>query len=146
MITLYHAAPSRSSIVHWMLEEIGQPFEFKLLDLKKNEQKAPAYLAVNPLGKVPTIEHDGVVITEAAAICCYLADAFPKAGLNVPIGDARRGPYLKWLFYGPSCLEPAMIDRSFPRAAPAVATALGYGSCEDPLDIVARATGRRDGR
>ena len=110
MITFYHAAPSRSSIVHWLLEEIGEPYELHQINFKKNEQKAPAYLAVNPLGKVPAISHDGVVITEAAAICCYLADAFPKANVPGRRGDRRRGPYLKWLFYGPSCLEPA-IDR-----------------------------------
>jgi glutathione S-transferase len=90
-LTLYHAVPSRSSIVRWMLEEIGEPYDIELLNLGKNEQGAPAYLAVNPMGKVPALRHGDVVITEAAAICAYLADEFPAARLNVPTGTPRRG-------------------------------------------------------
>ncbi|MFL5000814.1 MAG: glutathione S-transferase N-terminal domain-containing protein, partial [Xanthobacteraceae bacterium] len=101
-LTLYHAAPSRSSIVHWMLEEVGEPYDLHLLSLKAGENRAPQYLAVNPMGKVPALRHGDVVITEAAAICTYLADAFPQRKLNIPIGDPRRGIYLKWLFFGPS--------------------------------------------
>jgi glutathione S-transferase len=137
-ITLYHATPSRGSIVHWMLEEVGAPFRIELLDLSKGQQKEPRYLAINPMGKVPAISHRGVVVTEVAAICCYLADAFPQAGLAVPIGDPRRGPYLKWLFFGPGCLEPAMADRMFKRE-PAPARALGYGDYDTTLDVVTRA-------
>lgn len=137
-ITFYHAPRSRSIIVHWMLEEAGAPYRFHLLDLERNEQRSPGYLAVNPMGKVPAIEHHGVLVTEAAAICCYLADAFPAANLSVPIGDPRRGVYLKWLFYGPSCLEPALVDRMFER--PAVPPrALGYGSFETVMEVVAAA-------
>ena len=114
-LTLYHAAPSRSSITRWMLEEIGEPYDIHLLSLSKGDNRAPDYLAVNPMGKVPALKHGDVVITEAAAICAYLADEFPRAKLNVPVGDPRRGVYLKWLFFGPSCIEPAMMDRAFPR-------------------------------
>jgi glutathione S-transferase len=114
-LTLYHAAPSRSSITRWMLEEIGEPYDIHLLSLTKGENRAPDYLAINPMGKVPALKHGDVVITEAAAICAYLADEFPRAKLNVPVGDPRRGVYLKWLFFGPSCIEPAMMDRAFPR-------------------------------
>jgi glutathione S-transferase len=135
VVTLYHAPPSRGSTVHWLLEEIGRPFRFHLLDLNKGQQKEPGYLAVNPMGKVPAIRHRGVVVTEVAAICCYLADAFPEAGLAVPIGDLGRGPYLKWLFFGPGCLEPAMADRMFKRE-PAPARALGYGDHDTTLDVV----------
>jgi len=110
-ILLYHAAPSRSSAVLWMLEELGQPYDVHLLNLDKRENRQPDYLAVNPMGKVPALKHKGVVITEAAAICAYLADEFPQAGLNIPVGDPRRGLYLKWLFFGPSCIEPAVLDR-----------------------------------
>src|SRR5581483_103650 len=126
-LTLYHAAPSRSSIVRWMLEEVGEPYDIHLLNLQNGDQRTPAYLALNPMGKVPALRHGDVVITEAAAICTYLADAFPRAGLSVPIGDVRRGIYLKWLFFGPSCIEPAMMDRAFPRKEEARTTALGYG-------------------
>jgi len=136
---LYHAAPSRSSIVHWMLEEIGEPYDLHLLSLKKEDNRAPAYLAVNPMGKVPALKHGDVVVTESAAICLYLADAFPQAGLTVPIGDPRRGVFLKWLFFGPSCLEPAMTDRAFKRAEAPPRAALGYGDYETTMGAVAKA-------
>src|SRR5919199_1728334 len=126
-LTLYHIAPSRSSIVRWMLEEVGEPYDIHLLSMKRGENRAPEYLAVNPMGKVPALKHGDTVITEAAAICCYLADAFPQASLSPPIGDPRRGPYLKWLFFGPSCIEPAIADKAFKRAEPPPRRALGYG-------------------
>ena len=87
-LTLYHASPSRSSVTLWMLEELGEPYDIHLLSLTKGENREPAYLAVNPMGKVPALRHGDTVITEAAAICTYLADEFPAAKLNVPIGDA----------------------------------------------------------
>ena len=138
-LTLYHAVPSRSSIVHWMLEEVGQPYDLHLLSLKTAEHRDPKYLAVNPMGKVPALDHDGVVITEAAAICCYLADTFPQAGLNVPVGDRRRGPYLKWLFFGPSCVEPAVTDKAFKRAEPPPRGSLGYGDYDTVMNVLGAA-------
>src|SRR6202047_769582 len=138
-LTLYHAAPSRSSIIRWMLEEIGEPYEVQLLSLSKGDNRAPDYLAVNPMGKVPALRHGDAVTTEAAAICAYLADEFPRVKLNVPIGDPRRGPYLKWLFFGPSCIEPAMMDRAFPRKEEARRAALGYGDFDIAMDVVAKA-------
>jgi glutathione S-transferase len=137
-LTLYHAAPSRSSIVRWMLEEIGEPYDVHLLDLQKGEHRQPAYLAVNPMGKVPALKHDDVVITEAAAICAYLADAFPKAGLSVPIGERRRGIYLKWLFFGPSCVEPAITDRAYPRKEEPRRGTLGYGDFDTVMNVLAK--------
>ena len=141
-LTLYHAAPSRSSIIRWMLEEIGEPYEVQLLSLSKGDNRAPDYLAVNPMGKVPALRHGDAVITEAAAICAYLADEFPRVKLNVPIGDPRRGPYLKWLFFGPSCIEPAMMDRAFPRKEEARRAALGYGDFDTVIKVVADAVAR----
>jgi glutathione S-transferase len=138
MLTLYHAIPSRSSIVRWMLEEVGQPYEVRLLDLQAGDNRSADYLAVNPMGKVPALDHDGVVITEAAAICAYLADAFPNAGLAVPIGDKRRGTYLKWLFFGPSCVEPAVTDRAFPRKDEARRSTLGHGDFDTVMDVLAK--------
>jgi glutathione S-transferase len=138
-LTLYHAAPSRSSIVRWMLEEVGEPYDVHVLSLKNGEQRAPGYLAINPMAKVPALQHGDAVITEAAAICTYLADEFPKARLNVPIGDPRRGAYLKWLFFGPSCIEPAMLDRAFPRKEEARRAALGYGDFDTVMDVTAKA-------
>jgi len=138
-LTLYHAAPSRSSIVRWMLEEIGEPYDLHHLSLSKSDNRAPDYLAVNPMGKVPALRHGDVVITEAAAICTYLADEFPRAKLNIPIGDARRGVYLKWLFFGPSCIEPAMMDRAFPRKEEPRRGMLGYGDFDTLMNVVTNA-------
>jgi len=140
-LTLYHAAPSRSSIVRWMLEEIGEPYDVHLLSLGNGDNRKPDYLAINPMGKVPALRHGDVIITETAAICAYLADEFPRAKLNVPIGDPRRGPYLKWLFFSPSCLEAAMMDRAFPRKEEARRASLGYGDFDTATDVVAKAVG-----
>lgn len=137
-LTLYHSAPSRSSVALWMLEEIGEPYGIHLLGLKKGENRAPDYLAVNPMGKVPALRHGGVIITEVAAICTYLADAFPKAGLNIPLDDPRRGPYLKWLFFA-SVLESAVMDRAYPRAGEPLRGALGYGDFDTTMNVIANA-------
>ncbi|HVV63600.1 MAG TPA: glutathione S-transferase family protein [Pseudolabrys sp.] len=138
-MTLYHAAPSRSSIVHWMLEETGAPYDIHLVNLSKGEQQTPEYLAVNPMGKVPALKAGDIVITEVAAICAYLADEFPEARLNIPVGDPRRGLYFQWLFYNPSVLEPAMTDRAFPRKEPPRATAIGYRDLDTVLVILEKA-------
>ena len=138
-LTLYHIAPSRSSIALWMLEEIGEPYDLHVLSMKKGENREPAYLAVNPMGKVPALRHGDAIITEVAAVCCYLADAFPAAKLNVPVGDIRRGPYLKWLFFSPGVIEPAIMDRAYKRAEEAPRAALGYGDYDTTMDVVARA-------
>src|SRR5258705_5050725 len=101
-LVLFHAPHSRSATAHWMLHELGEPYQLKILNLKDNQHKTPELLATNPLGKVPTLVHRGAVVTECAAICTYLADAFPKAGLAPAIGDPLRGPYLRWMFFGGS--------------------------------------------
>ncbi|MPZ59251.1 MAG: glutathione S-transferase [Rhizobiales bacterium] len=138
-LMLYHASPSRSSIALWMLEEIGEPYDIHLLSLTNGDQQKPEYLTINPMGKVPALKHGGTVITEVAAICTYLADAFPDAKLNVPVGTPRRGVYLKWLFFGPGCLEPAMTDRAFPRKEEPRRGALGYGDFDTTMNAVAQA-------
>jgi glutathione S-transferase len=138
-LTLYHAAPSRSSITRWMLEEVGEPYDIHLLSLSKGDNRAPDYLAVNPMGKVPALKHGDVVITEAAAICAYLADEFPRAKLSVPIGSPRRGVYLKWLFFGPNCIEAAMMDRANPRKDEPRRSMLGYGDFDTVMDVTAKA-------
>ncbi len=100
-VTLYHSPRTRSQGVQALLEELGAPYELHVLNMKLDEQRKPAYLAINPLGKVPAIEHRGAVVTEQVAIYIYLADAFPGAGLAPAINDPLRGPYLRWLvFYG----------------------------------------------
>lgn len=111
-LVLYHALPSRSITTHWMLEEIGVPYRIELLSLEAEEHKRPEYLAVNPLGKVPALKHGATVVTETAAICAYLAEAFPEAGLDIPVGSPDRGAYLRWLFFAPVTLEPAVLWRT----------------------------------
>lgn len=138
-LTLYHASPSRSSVALWMLEEVGQPYDIKLLKLSEGDNLKPDYLAINAMGKVPALKHGDTVITEVAAICTYLADAFPGKNLNVPIGTPRRGVYLKWLFFGPGCLESAVIDRAAPRKDPPRRAMLGYGDFDTTMDVIAKA-------
>jgi glutathione S-transferase len=142
-LTLYHAAPSRSSIVHWMLEELGEPFKLEVLSLKAGDQHKPDFLAVNPMGKVPALKDGDVVVTEVAAICCYLADTYPKAKLAPPIGDKRRGAYLKWLFYGPSCLEPAMIDKALGRP-PAPRSTAGWADYDTVIEVLRNGVSGRE--
>lgn len=135
-VVLYSHPMSRGRIAHWLLEEIGEPYEYKLVDIEKGEQKTPAYLAVNPMGKVPAIVHRGVVVTEAAAICVYLADAFPQARLAPPLDDPKRGTYLRWFFFAAGCFEPAVVDKMFARPAVERTSAIGYGSYEAMLAVL----------
>jgi len=137
-IILHHAAPSRSSTVLFMLEELGVPYELKVLDLQKEEQYRPEYLAINPMGKVPAIEHNGAVITEVGAICTYLADAFPAAKLAPAIGDPLRGPYLRLMFFQGSCLEPAIIDNVLKRE-PGRRGMMPYATYETTVDTLEKA-------
>lgn len=132
-VVFYTNPMSRGRVVRWMLEEVGRPYRTELLDYGP-AMKAPAYRAVNPMGKVPAIRHRGVVVTEAAAICAYLADAFPGAGLAPPPGDPRRGPYFRWMFFAAGPLEAAVTNKAFGFAVPEgrEGTA-GYGSFADVM-------------
>ena len=111
-ITFHHSPHTRSSGVLILFEELGAPYRLNLLNMKAGEQRQAAYLAINPMGKVPAITHGDALVTEQVAVYLYLADLFPRAGLAPPIGDPLRGPYLRWIaFYG-SSFEPALVDRS----------------------------------
>jgi len=132
-VVFYSNPMSRGRIAHWMLEEVQAPYRFEVVNLESGEQKKPPYLAVNPMGKVPAIVHRGTVVTEAGAICAYLADAFPAAGLAPPTDSAQRGTYYRWMFFGGSCVEAAVIDRMLSRPAASRPAALGYGSYEDTV-------------
>jgi glutathione S-transferase len=114
-VTLYHSPNTRSSGALTLLEELGAPYELHVLNMRAGEQRQPAYLAVNPMGKVPALKHGDALITEQVAIFLYLADLFPEAGLAPPIGDPLRGPYLRWIVFYAACFEPAVIDRSTQR-------------------------------
>ena len=137
-LRLHHAAPSRSSTVLWMLEEIGEPYDINVLSLKEGDNRKPAYLAINPMGKVPALEHEGQLITEVGAICQYLADAFPKAGLSPAIGDPLRGPYLRWMYFQGNCFEPAIVDKALKRE-PGMLAMSPYGQFDTTIDVVAKA-------
>ena len=129
-IALYHTPQSRSSGALTLLEELGAPHELRVLNMKAGENRQPAYLAVNPLGKVPAIWHRGALVTEQVAVVIYLADLFPQAGLTPGIDDPRRGPYLRWLAYYGSCFEPALVDKAMKRepAPPAMSTYSDFDS------------------
>jgi glutathione S-transferase len=134
-LTLYHAPNTRSGAVRFLLEELGAPYELQVLNLKRNEQRAPAYLAINPMGKVPAIRHGDALVTEQAAVMIYLADLFPQADLAPAIGDALRGPYLRWMVYYGSCFEPAVTDLAMKRE-PAPPMMCPYGDYDTMLATV----------
>jgi glutathione S-transferase len=138
-LTFYTNPMSRGRIVRWMLEEVGCDYETVLLDYGTT-MKAPDYLAVNPMGKVPAIRHGETVVTEGAAICAYLADAFSDAGLAPPPGNPMRGPYYRWLFFAAGPVEAAVTAKSMGLLAPAdKAMTAGYGTFEGTIDALERA-------
>lgn len=135
-LIFYTNPMSRGQIVRWMLEEVGQPYETEILDYAST-MKGPGYLAINPMGKVPAIKHGDTVVTEAAAICAYLADAFPEAGLAPPVSSKARGPYYRWLFFAAGCVEAATTNRSFGFQVPEGRGMMaGYGSYEQTIDAL----------
>jgi glutathione S-transferase len=138
-IVLYHSPMSRARMIHYMLEEVGVPYRIEFVDLSKGEHKLPAFLNVNPMGKLPAITHKGVVITESAAICTYLADAFPAAQLAPRLDDPARGTYLRWMFFGAGCVDPGMVDRMLQRPVPERTGALGYGTFEGMTAVLEQA-------
>ncbi|SEM52540.1 glutathione S-transferase [Luteibacter sp. UNCMF331Sha3.1] len=134
-ITFHHAPNSRSGSTLMLLEELGAQYDLHVMDLTRGEQREAKYLRVNPMGKVPAIEHLGGLVTERPAIFTYLADLYPEAQLAPVIGEPLRGPYLRWLsFYG-SCFEPAVMDRFMKHPAAPVSTC-PYGSFDMVIDQV----------
>jgi glutathione S-transferase len=115
-LTLYHYPRSRSASTRVLLEALGVPYDVVFVDLATGENRTPEFLAINPLGKLPTLVHGGAVITEQVAITIYLADRFPAAGLAPALDDSKRGPYLRWLAFYAACFEPAVVDNRFQRA------------------------------
>jgi glutathione S-transferase len=114
-LTLYHNPKSRSASARVLLEALGVPYAVKLIDFASGQNRTPEFLAINPLGKLPTLLHGKAVITEQVAITIYLADRFPAAGLAPAFDDPRRGPYLRWLAFYAACFEPALMDHAFKR-------------------------------
>lgn len=134
-ITLHYAPQTRATGTRVLLEELGAPYHLHVLNMKAGEQRQPAYLAINPLGKVPAISHHGALVTEQVAITIYLADLFPKAGLTPASDDPLRGPYLRWIAYSGSCFEPALIDK-FMKREPVPAMHSVYSDHDTMLDTL----------
>lgn len=135
-VTFFHAPHSRSGITRAMFEELGVPFDLVALNLKAGEQRTADYLAINPMGKVPAIRHEGVLVTEQPAILMYLADLYPEKNLAPTPGDPLRGPYLRWMVFYGSCFEPAMMDFSEKRK-PMSPIACAYGDYDTVMQTIA---------
>jgi glutathione S-transferase len=143
-LVFYTNPQSRGRLVRWMLEEVGQPYRTEVLDYATS-MKAPAYLAINPMGKVPAITHGDAVVTECAAICAYLADAFPQAKLAPPPGDRQRAPYYRWLFFTSGPIEFAVSNKSLGFAVPPERERMmGYGTVERALNTLDAAVSEAD--
>ena len=142
-LVLYTNPMSRGRIARWMLEEVGQPYGAEILEYAS--MKSPEYLAINPMGKVPAVRHGDTIVTEAAAICAYLADAFPEAGLAPPPGSRLRGPYYRWLFFGAGPIEAANTNKALKLVVPAERTRMvGYGTQEEVLAALEDQLSRSD--
>jgi glutathione S-transferase len=131
-VTLHYAPQSRALGALALLEELGADYALHVLNLKAGEQRQPAYLAINPMGKVPAIEHNGVLVTEQGAIYLYLADLYAEAGLAPQMGDALRGPFLRWLFFYGSAFEPAVVDKAM-KHPPTPPSTCPYGDFDTML-------------
>jgi glutathione S-transferase len=143
-LIFYTNPMSRGRIARWMLEEVGQPYETVILDYGKG-MKSPDYLAINPMGKVPAIRHGDAVVTEAAAICAYLADAFPKAKLAPPPTDKKRAAYYRWLFFTAGPFESALTAKALGLLAPPdKRSTVGYGSYAETVAAIESALTDRD--
>lgn len=136
-LIFHHSPNTRSTGTFTLLEELGAPYELHVLNMKAGEQRQPAYLAINPMGKVPAITHGDALVTEQGAIFIYLADLFPQAGLAPAIDDPLRGPYLRWLVFYGSSFEPAVVDRALNRE-PARPSTLPYGDYDTMLGALVR--------
>ena len=138
-LVLYTNPQSRGRIARWMLEEVGQPYKTEVLDYATSA-KSPAYLAINPMGKVPALRHGDAVVTETAAICAYLADAFPQAKLAPPPGDRLRAPYYRWLFFAAGPIEAAVSNKALGFVVPQGREGMmGYGTTDRVMAVLEQA-------
>ena len=136
-ITLFHAPQSRSGATRILLEELGAPYTLEVVNLKQDGTRAPRYLAINPMGKVPALLHGDALVTEQPAILTYLADLYPEAGLAPGLRDPLRGPYLRWMVFYGSSFEPAVIDLAMKRE-PAPPSMCPYGDYDTMLATLTR--------
>lgn len=135
-LTLFHTPYSRSSGVLVLLQELNAEYELKIINQKAQEQLTPEYRAVNPMGKVPAILHNGALVTEQVAIFLYLADLYSASGLAPALDNPLRGPYLRWMVFYGSCFEPAIVDRAMKRD-PAPRATSPYADYETTMDAIA---------
>ncbi|MBS0232642.1 MAG: glutathione S-transferase family protein [Proteobacteria bacterium] len=136
----YHAPQTRSFTIRWLFEELGSPpHDLKVLDMKKGEHKTAAFLAITPMGKLPTVTADGTPVTEVGAIAIFLADLFPEAKLAPDLNEPARGTYLRWIVFNHAALEPAVMDKARNTPAGLPASALCYGSYDDTVNALAGA-------
>ena len=143
-LVFYTNPQSRGRIVRWMLEEVGQPYKVEVLDYAST-MKGSEYLAINPMGKVPALRHGDAIVTETAAICAYLADAFPQADLAPPPGDRMRGPYYRWLFFTAGPVEFAVSNKALGFAVPPERERMmGYGNVDRALKTLEAAVSQAD--
>jgi glutathione S-transferase len=142
-LTLFHNPKSRSAGVRVLLEALGIPYEVEYVDFVAGDNRTPGFLALNPLGKLPTLRHGDAVITEQVAITIYLADRFPAAGLAPAFDDAKRGPYLRWLAFYAACFEPAVVDHAFKRE-PMDPSSSPYRDYDTVIATLAAQLGRSD--
>ncbi|KRE00497.1 glutathione S-transferase [Bosea sp. Root670] len=141
-LVLYTNPMSRGRIARWMMEEVGQPYRAEIVGFG-TPMKSADYKALNPMGKVPTLVHGDTVITECAAICAYMADAFPQAGLAPAPNSRSRGPYYRWMFFAAGPVEAAVASKAFGlEVPPDRARAIGYGTYADTMDTLEYAVTR----
>ena len=140
-LVFFHSPNTRSAGARILLEELNADYEMRVLSLKAGQQRAPEYLAVNPMGKVPAVLHGDSLVTEQAAVYTYMADLYPEASLAPGLQDPLRGPYLRWMaFYG-NCVEPAVVDRAFKRD-PVSPSTCPYGDFDTMFNTIVAQLGK----
>jgi glutathione S-transferase len=138
MMKLYWSPQSRAGRALWMMEEAGAPYERVLVDIRSGAQNSPAFHKINPMEKVPALTDGDAAVAESAAICAYVAERVPEAGLAPPIGDPMRGRYLHWLFFASGCIEAAFTEKFTKASLPSTSMA-GWGSFDRVIGVIEEA-------
>jgi glutathione S-transferase len=141
-IRLYWCPQSRAIRALWLLEELGVPYELVKVDVRAGEQSDPAFRAISPLGKVPAIVDGETAVAESGAVLLHLADRFPEARLAPALDSPQRGPYLRWMFFGPGCIEPAFADRLLKREGAVPHLSAAWGSFDSVVATLRDALAR----
>jgi len=134
MMTLYWSPQSRSFTALWLMEEVGQPYERALIDIRSGAQDTPDFRAINPMGKVPALKDGEATLAETPAICAYVAERYPEAGLTPPVGDPARAKFLYWLFFYSGCMEPAVVQMTTKLEMPS--STAGWGEASRVFNVL----------